>query len=67
MSTEAIPAAAHQHNDECGTITFCWKLNLRARLRLLITGRLWHQVMTFYRPLQPQLMLVEKPEMKKPQ
>ncbi len=46
---------------EAGFTTCCWELSWRERLRLLRTGRLWHQIMTFHMPLQPQLLSVTKP------
>ena len=51
------------HVDSHGRITCCWRLTWRERLKLLITGRIWHQVLTFHQPLQPQLLLIEKPDM----
>jgi hypothetical protein len=33
----------------------------RERLKVLLTGKVWQQVLTFNKPLQPQLMAVEKP------
>lgn len=61
------------HRSSGGLVTFCWEcewdLTFRERLSILFRGvfrrRLWHQVMTFNRPLQPQLLLLEKPEMTK--
>jgi hypothetical protein len=47
-----------------GMVTFCWKLSLLMRLRVLFTGKLWHQVLTFNTPLQPQSLLVKKPFVK---
>lgn len=49
--------------DEQGRIVCCWRLSWRDRLRVLVTGRIWHQVLTFNRALQPQLLTAEKPEM----
>lgn len=63
---EYLPLPAHQFHDKEGTIAFCWKLSWRERFKVLFTGVLWHQVLTFYQPLQPQLLEVNKPEMKKP-
>ena len=34
------------------------------RLQILLTGRIWHEVLTFNGPLQPQMLMVEKPEMR---
>ena len=32
-------------------VTFCWHLTWKERLQLLISGKLWHSVCTFNRPL----------------
>lgn len=50
-------------NDLEGKICCCWALNWRARLKVLVTGRLWHLVLTFHDPLQPQRLSTEKPAM----
>lgn len=61
---EYLPLPAYQcQQDATGRIVCCWKLSWWERVRLLLTGKLWHQVLTFHKPLQPQLMLVKKPEM----
>lgn len=58
------PLPAHKvANDPQGRIIFLWKLNFLARLRVLFTGEVWHQVLTFNHPLQPQQVDVEKPDM----
>jgi hypothetical protein len=53
-------------SDPQGKIVCCWKLSLRDRLKVLCTGRLWHQILTFNQPLQPQMILVDKPAMPSP-
>lgn len=61
---EYLPLPAYRyHNDPSGRIVCCWKLSWLERLKLLFTGKLWHQVLTFNHPLQPQLLETEKPEM----
>jgi hypothetical protein len=60
---EYLPLPAHQFNDEQGRIAFCWKVTWRERLKILFTGVLWQQVLTFNKPLQPQKLQTEKPEM----
>lgn len=58
------PLPAHVVNgDPEGRITCCWQLSWRERLKVLWTGLIWHQVLTFNSPLQPQLLLVDKPEL----
>lgn len=49
--------------DPEGRIVCCWKLTWGERLALLFTGLIWHQVLTYNEPLQPQLLGVQKPEM----
>lgn len=56
---EYIPLPACRYPD--GRLVFCWRLTLRERLTLLLRGVLWHQVLTFNKPLQPQMVSVECP------
>ena len=60
---EYLPLPAHQHKDPEDRITFCWQLTWRERLKVLVTGKLWHSVLTFWKPLQPQMLSTEKPLM----
>jgi len=55
--------AYRQSADPEGLVICCWHLTWRERFRLLFTGRIWHHILTFNEPLQPQLLEVEKPEM----
>ena len=48
-----------------GRIACCWSLSWRERIRVLLTGQIWHQILTFNQPLQPQLLTVEKPDMER--
>lgn len=59
---EPLPAHVHVH-DRAGRITCCWELTDDELAELLMTKRIWHTVMTFGQPLQPQLLSVEKPAM----
>lgn len=49
------------HSAKDGTETFCWELSDEEIKLLAETKKLWHQVLTFNRPLQPQMLMVEKP------
>jgi hypothetical protein len=40
-------------DDESGTVTSCWKLSFRERIKLLFTGKLWLQMMNFGKPPSP--------------
>lgn len=48
---------------ENGQLLICWQLTLRERLKLLLTGKLWHTISTFNSPLQPQMLEVLKPQL----
>lgn len=61
---EYAPLPAHRFpNDPQGRIAFCWKGSLWDRIKFLFTGKLWHQVLTFNYPVQPQMLALEKPDM----
>lgn len=60
---EYQPIPAHVDYQE-SIVTFCWKLTLLERLKLLFAGKLWHQVMTFHKELQPIRLIVKKPLMR---
>lgn len=60
-----IPMPSHRFKgDQQGRIACCWKLTLWERIKLLFVGKLWHQILTFDKPLQPQKLTLEKPDMK---
>lgn len=44
-------------------ITCCWQLSFKEKLKLMWTGKIWHQILAFDQPLQPQLLMVDKPEL----
>lgn len=56
---EYMPLPAHIAED--GRMTCCWQLTWRERWQVLWSGSLWHQVLTFHHPLQPQLLMTERP------
>ncbi len=60
---EYLPLPAYRvPQDEYGTAVCCWKLTWRERFRVLLRGRVWHKMLTFNQPLQPQLLSATKPE-----
>lgn len=61
---EYLSMPAHLKGDESGTVTVCWSLSFSERLQLLFTGKVWHQILTFNSPMQPQRLTLEKPDMK---
>lgn len=61
---EYLPLPAHRvADDPQGRIICCWKLSWTDRFKVLWSGVIWHQVLTFNQPLQPQLLTTDKPEM----
>ena len=56
------PLPAYKFKDDPqGRIACCWSLSLRERIAVLFGGRIWHQILTFNQPLQPQLLSIDKP------
>ena len=55
---EYLPLPAHKTRD--GLVTSCWHLSLFERLQVVLTGKVWLQILTFTRPLQPLKMLASK-------
>lgn len=47
--------------DAYGPVISCWKLTWRERLRVLWTGVVWHQCLTFRGQLQPLKLRAEDP------
>lgn len=60
---EYLPLPARRFAGDSGRIVCCWKLSLRERLKILWSGVIWHEVLTFNKPLQPQKLEVDKPNM----
>ena len=61
-----LPLPAYAARDTTGTVVCCWQLSWRERFKLLFTGKLWHQILTFNKPLQPQHLNVMPPPMLQP-
>lgn len=60
------PLPAFQFKDDSGRIACCWRLSWRERVKVLFTGVVWHEILTFNQSLQPQLLSVDKPLMTSP-
>jgi hypothetical protein len=59
------PLPIHIGTKEDGKpFTSCWKLTWKERFKVLLFGKIWFQQLTFGQLLQPQLPLIEKPELK---
>lgn len=60
---EYLPLPVHKTGS--GEVISCWKLTLWERIKVLFTGCVWYDVLTFNQPLQPQLPMIEKPDFSK--
>jgi len=56
---EYLPLPSHKTKD--GEVTSCWKLSFWERLKVLITGRIFLQILTFNESLQPLKMIAYNP------
>lgn len=59
---EYLPLPSHKTKD--GVVTSCWKLNWKERIKILLSGKLWLEQLTFSQALQPQRPCVHKPSFK---
>lgn len=59
---EYLPLPAYRHDSKNVEIVSCWKLTVWERIKLLFTGRVWVQLLTFGNPLQPQYVTINKNE-----
>jgi len=55
------PMPAHVTQDSMGRIVCCWKLSIKERIKLMLTGKVWHHICTFGNSIQPQLLEVNSP------
>lgn len=60
---EYTPMPVYRYVGDEGRTVSVWRLSFWERLRLIFTGRIYVQVLTFRTPIQPQLLTVEKPDM----
>jgi len=55
------PVALVRYEDGSISMISRYRLTVRERLRLFISGSLWCEQLTFGNPLQPQLLQVDEP------
>jgi len=58
--SEDTPAWREEDNPFGKTI-ICWNLTFKERLKLIFTGKVWHSILTFNKPIQTQYMSVDNP------
>lgn len=55
---EYFTLPAYRYKDKHGSVLFRWRVPFWDRIKLLFTGNIYHVVMTFNKPLQPQKLMV---------
>jgi len=56
---EYLSLPAYRTDD--GHVISCWGLSFLERLKVVFSGKIYLQVMTFNKPLQPLKMMVDRP------
>lgn len=56
---EYLPLHAYRSDD--GEVISCWKLTFGERLKVLFTGKVFLQILTFNKPLQPSKIVISNP------
>ena len=60
--SDYIALPAHRvEGDTSGTVICCWQLTDEEIKRVVETGVIWHSILTFGHPLQPQYLSTETP------
>lgn len=58
-----LPLPAFRDVGLDGRVVCCWSLTWKERLQVLLRGRIWLQMLTFHKSLQPHKLTVDKPDM----
>jgi hypothetical protein len=56
-----LPVAHIEYSDGAKLMISCYKLTWCERLRVLVSGKVWWEQLTFGHPLQPQKMHLTEP------
>ena len=56
-----LPVAHIEYSDGVRSMISCYRLTVRERLKILLTGKVWWEQLTFGHPLQPQKMYLTEP------
>ena len=56
---EYLPLPVYRTKD--GLVVSCWGMSWRERFRAFFHGKVWLEVMTFNKPLQPQRLSADLP------
>ena len=56
-----LPVAHIEYSDGVRSMISCYRLTVRERLKILLTGKVWWEQLTFGHPLQPQKIYLTEP------
>jgi hypothetical protein len=56
-----LPLPVYEDNEQGGRVFHCWKLSFSERIKILLSGIMWINVLNFGQKLQPILPLVNNP------
>lgn len=59
---EYQPLPALKLDSPQGEVIACWKMNWKEKLKVLITGRVWVNLLSFNKPLTPSYITVNRKE-----
>lgn len=59
---EYIPLPALKLNTPQGEVISCWKMTFKERLKVLITGKIWLNLLSYNKPLTPSYLTVNRKE-----
>ncbi len=59
---EYLPLPALRIEGNEGHVISCWKMTFKERIKVLFTGVIWLDLMSFNRPLTPSFMAVNRKE-----
>lgn len=57
---EYMPLPALKIDGWEGHVVSCWKMSLKERIKVLFTGKVWLNLMSFNKPLTPSYMSVNR-------
>lgn len=58
---EYLSLPAYKHGDNQGSVSACWKVTFREKLKILFTGKIYITLLSFGKPLTPHRLEVNSP------
>ncbi len=56
-----LPLPVYEDDEQGGRVFHCWKLSIPERFLILMSGKLWINVLNFKKKLQPILPMIADP------